>query len=53
MAILKYYSVESDGTIKRLRTESPNAPGCFMALHKDRITCGKTGLTMVHDLDTW
>ena len=45
LAILKYYSVSDDGKVTRLRKESPHAPGCFMAVHYDRITCGKTGLT--------
>ncbi|GAA5956916.1 hypothetical protein JCM3765_006639 [Sporobolomyces pararoseus] len=50
MAVLKYYRVDSDGKIKRLRRECP-AEGCgagtFMANHKDRQYCGKCGLTYV------
>merc|ERR1719313_2907607 len=45
LAVLKYYRVEDDGKVTRTRRESPNAPGCFMATHFDRQTCGKTGLT--------
>ncbi|KAI0697822.1 hypothetical protein C8T65DRAFT_729326 [Cerioporus squamosus] len=48
MSILKYYKVESDGKIKRLRRECPSAEcgaGIFMAFHKDRQYCGKCGLT--------
>ncbi|KAJ3549693.1 hypothetical protein NM688_g5153 [Phlebia brevispora] len=48
MAILKYYKVDSDGKIKRLRRECPSADcgaGIFMAFHKDRQYCGKCGLT--------
>ncbi|KAJ3721249.1 ubiquitin-40S ribosomal protein S31 fusion protein [Lentinula raphanica] len=48
MSILKYYKVDSDGKIKRLRRECPTAEcgaGIFMALHKDRQYCGKCGLT--------
>jgi len=36
-----------DGKIKKLRRESPQSPGSFMAEHSDRLTCGKTGLTLV------
>ena len=45
LKVLKYYKVDGDGKVQRLRKFSPNAPGCFMAQHYDRITCGKTGLT--------
>jgi len=48
MGILKYYKVDSDGKIKRLRRECPNAEcgaGVFMAFHHDRQYCGKCGLT--------
>jgi len=48
MSILKYYKVDSDGKIKRLRRECPTATcgaGVFMAFHKDRQYCGKCGLT--------
>ncbi|KAJ2919480.1 hypothetical protein MD484_g868, partial [Candolleomyces efflorescens] len=48
MSILKYYKVDSDGKIKRLRRECPSAEcgaGVFMAFHKDRQYCGKCGLT--------
>nr|UXY87672.1 40S ribosomal protein S27A [Cryptomonas curvata] len=41
---LNYYSIES-GKIKKLRKVSPESPGCFMAEHTDRLSCGKTGLT--------
>lgn len=44
LATLKYYSVSADGkTVNRLRKASPFAPGCWMAVHFDRYTCGKTG----------
>merc|ERR1711912_35949 len=45
LAILRCYKVEDDGKITRTRRESPHNPGCFMATHYDRQTCGKTGLT--------
>ncbi|ODQ56471.1 hypothetical protein SAICODRAFT_68796 [Saitoella complicata NRRL Y-17804] len=48
LAILKYYKVDGDFKIQRLRRECP-APTCgagvFMAFHKDRQHCGKCGLT--------
>ncbi|KAH9995556.1 ubiquitin family-domain-containing protein [Russula vinacea] len=46
MAILKYYKVESDGKIKRLRRECPTCGAAvFMSFHEDRQYCGKCGLT--------
>ena len=39
MAVLKYYRVDSDGKVKRLRRECPAetcGAGVFMAAHKDR-----------------
>lgn len=48
MAILKYYKVDDDGSIKRLRKECPAGCGaaCFMAMHSDRLYCGKCHLTL-------
>jgi small subunit ribosomal protein S27Ae len=46
LKVLNYYSV-SENLVLRLRKESPESPGCFMANHKDRITCGKTSITFV------
>ncbi|KAF9042750.1 hypothetical protein BDZ89DRAFT_1059636 [Hymenopellis radicata] len=40
MAILKYYKVDSDGKIKRLRRECPSAECVPMAFHQDRQYCG-------------
>jgi len=49
-ALLEYFSVdESTGKVKRLKNESPNMPGVYMADHPDRYTCGKTG-TMFYKL---
>ena len=48
LAILKYYTVDDAGKIARLRRECPSeqcGAGVFMALHFDRQTCGKCGLT--------
>jgi len=49
-ALLAYFSVE-DGSMKvrRLKQESPQAAGAYMADHPDRYTCGKTG-TMFYKL---
>mmetsp|Transcript_166 Transcript_166/g.221 ORF Transcript_166/g.221 Transcript_166/m.221 type:complete len:207 (-) Transcript_166:55-675(-) len=47
---LKYYRVEGDGKVVRLRKYSPVAGvGCFMAQHHDRYYCGKTGTTFMYD----
>jgi ribosomal protein S27AE len=46
LKVLKYYKIENS-KIKKMKKESPNSPGCFMAEHFDRLTCGKTGLTLV------
>jgi len=55
MAILKYYRVDSDGKIKRLRRECPAescGPSVFMAQHADRQYCGHCGLTYKFDAET-
>jgi len=42
----KYYKVEKDGKITRLRRTCPRCgKGVFMAEHKDRYSCGKCGYT--------
>ena len=49
-ALLEYFSVDdSSGKVKRLKQESPNAAGAYMADHPDRFTCGRTG-TMFYKL---
>jgi len=52
LAVLQYYKVDENNKITRLRRECTN-PNCgaatFMAIHEDRYTCGKCGLTLVHD----
>lgn len=48
MATLKFYSVDSDGKIQRLRRECPSetcGAGIFMAFHKDRQYCGRCHTT--------
>jgi small subunit ribosomal protein S27Ae len=50
--VLKFYKVDDDGKIGRLRRECPS-PSCgggtFMASHFDRQYCGKCGLTYVYN----
>merc|ERR1711935_520567 len=49
-ALLEYFSVDdASGKVKRLKQESPNAAGAYMADHPDRFTCGRTG-TMFYKL---
>ena len=38
------YEIQGDKLVRK-KKESPKAEGCFMAEHKDRFTCGKTGYT--------
>eukprot|EP00741_Cyanophora_paradoxa_P008504 tig00001336_g8229.t1 len=50
LAVLKYYKVDENGKITRLRRECPNqqcGAGTFMASHFDRQYCGKCTLTYV------
>ena len=46
LKVLRYYSISGKSVFK-LRKESPESPGCFLAEHKDRLTCGKTGITFI------
>ena len=45
MHTLQYYSVdEKNNTVQRLRKYSPEfGPGTWLAKHKDRYHCGKSG----------
>uniref|UniRef100_A0A670HUT7 Ubiquitin-ribosomal protein eS31 fusion protein n=1 Tax=Podarcis muralis TaxID=64176 RepID=A0A670HUT7_PODMU len=48
LAVLKYYKVDENGKISRLRRECPSeecGAGVFMASHFDRHYCGKCCLT--------
>jgi len=48
LAVLKYYRVDDNGKITRLRRECPSegcGAGCFMAQMIDRQYCGKCGQT--------
>merc|ERR1712186_229230 len=50
LAVLKYYKVDDNGKINRLRRECSAeecGAGVFMAAHFDRQYCGKCGLTYV------
>nr|SVE77201.1 EOG090X0BLH [Daphnia lumholtzi]SVE78439.1 EOG090X0BLH [Daphnia lumholtzi]SVE79067.1 EOG090X0BLH [Daphnia lumholtzi] len=50
LAVLKYYKVDENGKINRLRRECPGekcGAGVFMAAHKDRQYCGKCAKTFV------
>ncbi|PIN74104.1 30S ribosomal protein S27ae [Candidatus Woesearchaeota archaeon CG10_big_fil_rev_8_21_14_0_10_45_16] len=40
----KLYSVEGDKIVRKNKF-SPKSPGDFLANHKDRLVCGKTGYT--------
>merc|ERR1740121_3005263 len=48
LAVLKFYKVDSNDKVTRLRRESPHeicGPGVFMAMHFNRYYCGKCHLT--------
>merc|ERR1739842_260703 len=50
LATLRFYKVDDNGKITRLRRECPAeecGAGVFMAAHFDRQYCGKCGLTYV------
>ncbi|KAF7255061.1 hypothetical protein EG68_07656 [Paragonimus skrjabini miyazakii] len=52
LATLKFYKIDSNGKITRLRRECTNkkcGAGVFMASHFDRHYCGKCGLTYMHE----
>ncbi|KAJ2257072.1 ubiquitin-40S ribosomal protein S27a [Coemansia sp. RSA 454] len=54
LAILKYYKVDENGQVTRLRRECPNescGAGVFMAMHKDRQYCGKCHLTYIFKME--
>jgi len=51
LAVLKYYKVNEDNRITRLRRECTNSncgAATFMAIHYDRYTCGRCGFTLVY-----
>jgi len=51
LAVLKYYKVDEDGKITRLRRECDGETcggGTFMASHFDRLYCGRCFKTYVN-----
>lgn len=49
LAVLKFYRVDDNGKVQRLRKSCPTEEcgvGVHMAVHKDRFYCGKCGLTV-------
>ena len=49
LMVLKYYKVDENNKITRLRRECTNCGAAsFMAIHYDRYTCGKCGLTLIY-----
>eukprot|EP01023_Acetabularia_acetabulum_P032637 TRINITY_DN3049_c0_g1_i1.p5 TRINITY_DN3049_c0_g1~~TRINITY_DN3049_c0_g1_i1.p5 ORF type:complete len:153 (-),score=27.09 TRINITY_DN3049_c0_g1_i1:987-1445(-) len=52
LRVLKFYKVDEDGKVQRLRKVCPEpscGQGTFMATHFDRVYCGKCGLTYRYD----
>ena len=50
LAVLKYYKVDENNKITRLRREcTVCGAATFMAIHYDRYTCGKCGNTLAFD----
>ncbi|MCO5584730.1 hypothetical protein L7F22_038662 [Adiantum nelumboides] len=52
MGVLRYYKVDGDGKIKRLRRECPSpecGAGVFLSLHANRQYCGKCHLTYLFE----
>merc|ERR1719242_2689538 len=48
LAVLKFYKVDGNDKVTRLRRECPHemcGPGVFMAMHFNRYYCGKCHLT--------
>ncbi|KAJ1632703.1 ubiquitin-related domain-containing protein [Pavlovales sp. CCMP2436] len=46
LAVLKFYKIDGNGKVSKLRQECPQCgPGTFFAAHADRQYCGKCGLT--------
>ena len=43
MRVLNYFSVDKNGKVEKINQESPEEAGCYLANHKDRMHCGKTG----------
>ena len=50
MRVLEYFKVSDDGKITKLKQESTEHAGCYLADHKDRMHCGRTGAFMFYKL---
>ena len=51
MRVLEYFSVDSNGKITKNKQESTEYAGCYLADHKDRMHCGRTGAVMLYKLN--
>eukprot|EP00921_Rhytidocystis_pertsovi_P002793 GHVQ01004730.1.p2 GENE.GHVQ01004730.1~~GHVQ01004730.1.p2 ORF type:complete len:160 (+),score=22.58 GHVQ01004730.1:56-535(+) len=54
LSILKFYKVDSNEKVSRLRKECPEpscGAGVFMAMHHNRTYCGRCGLTYIMKKD--
>ena len=52
LSVLKYYQVDEDGKVTRSRKDCPNencGAGVRLAIHKNRVSCGKCGYTAYMD----
>jgi small subunit ribosomal protein S27Ae len=52
LAVLKFYQVDDEGKVTRSRKDCPHetcGAGVRMAVHKDRLHCGKCSLTFLLD----
>ena len=52
LAVLKFYKVDDNGKVTRLRKECQSescGPGVFMASHFNRYYCGRCGLTYMQN----
>ena len=51
--VYKFFKVEGESKIIRTKQNCPRCgKGVFMAVHKDRSTCGKCGFTEFHRTGT-
>jgi small subunit ribosomal protein S27Ae len=52
LSVLKFYQIDDDGKVTRSRRDCPNetcGAGVRMAVHKNRLHCGKCSLTYLID----
>ena len=50
MRVLDYFSVDNNDKITKLKEESESFAGCYLADHKDRRHCGRSGAFMYYKL---